>query len=75
MFFKNPTIQLENKGLDWIVKQFQVGLGPQSNQPELLGWFKKFSQPNLTGPMYTPNRSILAYPVDEPIFSSIHLGI
>ena len=35
-------------------EKFRVGLGYQSNQPELLGWVKKIAQPNLARTMYTP---------------------
>ena len=60
MKFDNPTwTQPEpNPKIEgWVglgCKKFWVGLGYQSNQPELLGWVKKIAQPNPTWTMYTP---------------------
>ena len=54
-FFKKLTTQPEpNPKIEgWVgsgCEKFRVGLGYQSNQPELLGWVKKIAQPNPTQP-------------------------
>ena len=51
-------LELNLKIEGWVglgCEKFRVGLGYQSNQPELLGWVKKIPQLDPTRTMYTPN--------------------